>query len=395
MAERAQQTESTRTQTPPPIAGARGAHRFARGTIPPAVPAAQPWRHESAGDGRWRESWPVKLSRRALTVPATLLIASVYIALLPVTCTYGLIADTIRRRPQLIARFHLMMAAILGLHVIGLIALFAIWLGSGRFLGVNHAAFQRWSFGLERWWGNAIIRSGEVLYDFQIIVLGDDCLEPGPVLVFARHTSIIDTMLPLRLIENWHGMVARIVKKHVLLWDPCVDGISQRMPRTFVRRGSNDHEAQLDNVRKLSGGMGENDALWMYPEGTRFTANKRQRILDRLAEKDPEAFARAEQLEYTLPPRPGGTLALLEQCDGMDVVFCAHTGMELANRLDNFLAGSLYKRRARVEFWRVPAAEIPKGREQRILWMHEQWRKVDRWVAQRQDADITEALKHQ
>lgn len=343
----------------------------------------------------WRESWLRKLGRRAISVPLTFVITAVYVAVLPVALVYGSIADGVRRRPQLAARFHLMMVSILLLHCFGLIALMAIWLGSGRFAGLGRDRFVRWSFELERWWGDLIIRIGERLYDFEIIVLGDECLESGPVVVFARHTSIIDTMLPLRLIENWHGMFARIVKKQELLWDPCVDSISQRVPRTFVRRGSDDHSTQLDNVRKLSGGMGARDALWMYPEGTRFTAKKRERVLASIAARHPDKLDRAEEFQYTLPPRPGGTLALLEQCEGMDVVFCAHTGMELANRLKDFFAGSLYKRKARVEMWRVPASEIPKGDEARLQWMHEQWLEVDRWVAQRQDPDITEALKHQ
>jgi len=336
-----------------------------------------------------------KLSRRSLSVPVTFVITFIYLALLPVLCLYGLIADTIRRRPQLLIRFHASMSSIMSAHVIGLVALFGIWIGSGRFLNLNHDTFQRWSFRLEQWWGDLIFRIAEFCYGAEFIVLGDECLEPGPVVVFARHTSVLDTMLPLRLIENWHGMVARIVKKHVLLWDPCVDSISQRLPRTFVRRGASDHERQLDMVRQLSGGMGTNDALWMYPEGTRFTAKKRQRVMDSLAQRHPDALERAQQFEYVLPPRPGGTLALLEQCEGMDIVFCAHTGMELANRLENFKSGSLYKRKVHIEFWRVPAVEIPKGREERIAWMHEQWLRVDRWVAQRQDPDITEALKHQ
>lgn len=343
----------------------------------------------------WRESWSRKLGRRAISVPMTFLITAIYLVVLPFALAYGLLADGLRRRPQLIVRFHVMMFSILALHCLGLVALFGIWIGSGRFLGLGRDRFWNWSFNLECWWGDLIIRIGERIYDFEIVVLGDECLESGPVLVFSRHTSIIDTMLPLRLIETWHGMVARIVKKQELLWDPCVDSISQRVPRTFVRRGSSDHTTQLDNVRKLTGGMGSRDALWMYPEGTRFTAKKRERVLASIAERHPEKLEQAKQFEYTLPPRPGGTLALLDQCEGMDVVFCAHTGMELANRLEDFLHGSLYKRKARVELWRVPASEIPKGDEARLEWMHQQWLKVDRWVAQRQDPDITEALKHQ
>jgi hypothetical protein len=56
-------------------------------------------------------------------------------------------------------------------------------------------------------------------------------------------------------------------------------------------------------------------------------------VLARLAIKTPEAAARASRLKHVLPPRPLGTLSLLEARPDMDVVFCAHTGLEETNRL--------------------------------------------------------------
>ncbi|MEM9491267.1 MAG: 1-acyl-sn-glycerol-3-phosphate acyltransferase, partial [Myxococcota bacterium] len=180
--------------------------------------------------------------------------------------------------------------------------------------------------------------------------------------------------------------VARIVKKHQLLWDPCVDGISHRLPRTFVKRGSGDPEREFERLRTLAQGMGERDGLWIYPEGTRFTPDKQRRVLARLRDRHPEAAQRAARLTCTLPPRPGGTLALLDHCPGMDVVFCAHTGLEGANRLENLIRGSLLDQTVKVQFWRVPAAEIPAGDEERMAWMHEWWERIDRWVVANQSS---------
>ena len=335
----------------------------------------------------------VKHGRRLITIPSFTLLATAYVALLPPLLAYGVLADLLRRRPMLLLRFHLTMAGVLVWHVVGLVLLLAYWLGCGLWSGVRPRRWLAYNRRLEGWWGSWVIAIAERCYGMRIEVTGDrEAFARGPVLVFARHTSVIDTMLPLRLIEHWHGMTARIVKKRILLWDPCVDVVSHRMPRTYVRRDSNNHGRELELVRRLTEGMGPHDALWMYPEGTRFTPSKRARVIDKLRSGHPDAAARAEALRFTMPPRPGGTMALLDACPGTDVVFCAHTGMEGANRLENFINGSLLRRRVRVELWRVPAAEIPADAQARLVWLHEWWTRIDRWVEAHQDPDLTELL---
>ncbi|MBT8494671.1 MAG: hypothetical protein KJO07_16570, partial [Deltaproteobacteria bacterium] len=74
------------------------------------------------------------------------------------------------------------------------------------------------------------------------------------------------------------------------------------------------------------------------------------------------------------------------------VVFCAHTGMEGANRLENFINGSLFQRKIEVELWRVSADEVPEDPEEQIEWLHGWWKHMDRWVAEHQDRDLTELL---
>ena len=340
-----------------------------------------------AQDDMWHEPALTTFVRRLISVPGLFLITGIYLALLPVFLAYSVVADLLRRRPMLLARFHVAMVSVLLWHIVGVLALFLWWIAGCRWLGYQPRNWRAWNRRLEGWWGSWVIGIAAKIYNMSMEIEGDEHLAPGPILIFARHTSIIDTMLPLRILEHYHGMIARIVKKRELLWDPCVDGVSHRLPRTFVRRGSNNHERELELVRTLTNGMGEYDALWIYPEGTRFTPQKRARVLERLHERHPEAAQRAERLRNTLPPRPGGALALLDQCNGMDVVFCAHTGMEGANRLENVINGSLLGKTVKVRFWRVPAADIPANREERLLWLHSWWERIDRWVESNQDRD--------
>jgi len=282
--------------------------------------------------------------------------------------------------------------SILMWHVVGLVCLFVYWIGCLRWLGFKPNKWMQWNAALEGWWGDRIIWLAEFWFNAHFDVEGAELLAPGPVVVFSRYSSVIDTMMPLRFIEHYNGMIARIVKKRALLWDPCIDSVSRRMPRTFVRRGSGDPEREREMIRALTAGMTEREGLWMFPEGTRFTPSKRQHILTKLRQQHPQAAKRAAQLRYTLPPRPAGAIAVLDCCAEMDVVFCAHTGLEGANRLENFINGSLYKRTIKVKFWRIAAADIPTDTVGRIEWIHRQWLKVDKWVEENQDPDLTALL---
>lgn len=380
---------ATNPQLPTESAARRRApaRRFPRGTHP-GMDEPGPWTLEP-GDGSWQEPLLSIWSRRLLTIPGLWILTALTTALLAPALAFAIPYDLVRRRPMLLTRFILCMWATIAWHNVGLAAMFLWWIAGLRWLGLEPRRWVQWNRMIEGWWGNLIIGIPELCYGMRVEVEGDELLLPGPVLIFSRHASVIDTMLPLRILERWHRMVARIVKKRELLMDPCVDGISQRMPRTFVRRGSSNPERETALLGRLTGGMDADDGLWIYPEGTRFTRAKRDQILSRLETKDPEAAARAAELTHTLPPRPAGTAALLKHCRGMDVVFCAHTGLEAANRLENLLNGSLYKRRVVVKFWRVPAAQVPVDPGEQIRWMHRQWKRVDRWVAEHQDPDIT------
>ena len=93
-----------------------------------------------------------------------------------------------------------------------------------------------------------------------------------------------------------------------------------------------------------------------------------------------------EMLDYTrslravLPPRLGGTLALLEAAPEADVVFCAHTGFEGTASIGDIWSGRLIHRVIRIEFRRIPRHAIPEDREARLDWLLDEWGRIDRWV---------------
>jgi 1-acyl-sn-glycerol-3-phosphate acyltransferase len=177
-------------------------------------------------------------------------------------------------------------------------------------------------------------------------------------------------------------MRLRYILKRELLWDRCLDIVGNRLPNVFVDRFSDDSAREIRRARELAGDLGPRDGLVMYPEGTRFSEEKRKRVLERLhREGDAKMLECARSLQFVLPPRPGGTLGLLDAAPESDVVVCAHTGFEGAGSLAHIWRGSLVNQTIRVHFLRIPRDAIPTAREARLTWLLEEWRRVDAWVA--------------
>ena len=90
----------------------------------------------------------------------------------------------------------------------------------------------------------------------------------------------------------------------------------------------------------------------------------------------------AEQWTQLLPPRPSGTLALLEVNPGRDVLMCAHAGFEGSASFQSLFNGEWVGKAIGIRFWRVPHAELPADREQRKQWLYEQWQRMQEAVEQ-------------
>jgi len=82
-----------------------------------------------------------------------------------------------------------------------------------------------------------------------------------------------------------------------------------------------------------------------------------------------------------LPPRLGGTLALLDACQA-DVVVMAHRGLDGFARVADIWRGAMVRRQVDVEFWRIPRNQIPEGRNERADWLFDLWGRVDTWVGE-------------
>ncbi|MEE2830651.1 MAG: 1-acyl-sn-glycerol-3-phosphate acyltransferase [Myxococcota bacterium] len=237
-------------------------------------------------------------------------------------------------------------------------------------------------FTLQRFWVAFLFSASRLLWGFRMEVENAELAREGPYLLFARHASLADTLLPLVTIGH-PAPHLRFITKSQLLWDPCIDIVGNRIPNAFVARGGRDPEGDIRRVRAMAEGLTEAEAVLIFPEGTRFSPEKKARLLERLEEKgEEETAAYARGLTHTLPPRTGGTLALIDAAPGVDVLFMAHVGTEGSATATELWQGRFIGQEVRVDFWRVPASEIPTSPGEREDWLRQQWQRMDAWVGE-------------
>lgn len=318
--------------------------------------------------------------RRALTVTGYIGLTFLIWLLLPILLPLALASDLARRKRLVATRCVAMLAVYLACETAGILTSGALWLARNT-VGIETDRYVALHYALQLRWARTLFRAACRIFSFRLEIEGEDDVGSGPLLVFIRHASLADSLLPANVLTERHGYRLRYVLKRELLWDACLDLVGNRLPNVFVRRGSGDGAREIDATRRLALGVAEHEGVLIYPEGTRFTPAKRERALARLAEgRNPERVERARGMQHVLPPHLGGPLALIETGARCDVLFFSHTGLEGAASIRDIWHGALVGRHIRVRLWRVPRAQIPAGRAERIAWLDAEWSKVDEHV---------------
>jgi 1-acyl-sn-glycerol-3-phosphate acyltransferase len=327
--------------------------------------------------------------RRFVTIPGFTLGLVAWLMAAPIWLPMAAAVDLVRGNRGVALRSAGVVTVYLSCETIGIIASGGVWIW--RFTGRLDA--EQWDdihYRLEAWWGATLFRAVVRLFGMRVVVEGenDASLERGPYVLLPRHSSTGDTLLASALISRPHGLRLRYVLKRENLWDPCLDIVGNRLPNVFIDRFSADSASETSKIREIARDLGPRDGVLVYPEGTRFSSVKRDRVLASLQEKgETKLLDYANSLSRVLPPRPGGTLGVLDAAPEADVVFCAHTGFEGAASITQIWQGALIGRVIRVHFRRVPRAAIPRTREELIAWLLTEWQRVGDWVEREQSLD--------
>ncbi len=320
--------------------------------------------------------------RRAVTIPAYLLALALFAALYLAALLPVLALDLALRRRLAALRFLTAVLVYLAFECLG-VAWIAVLLLARR-------ATQDRLFRLECFWASAVLGLLLRLFGMRLEVRGLEAARPGPLLVMGNHTSVADVLIPATLVSARQGIRLRYVAKLELIWDPCVDLAGHLLPNVFVRRGSADTPGDVARAQRLLDGLGREDGVFIYPEGTRYTPARRDQVLAARAAEGAPSLERDRRLRHLLPPRLGGVLGLFERNPGADVLLFGQVGLEGVRRIPDLWNGALIGRTLRVEFWRRPWSEVPPGRPGQIEWLYREWERLDDWLA-RQRASVAPA----
>ncbi|MFT3707012.1 MAG: 1-acyl-sn-glycerol-3-phosphate acyltransferase [Archangium sp.] len=313
--------------------------------------------------------------RRLVTVPGVMLALAIVLTIFPLLVVLALFVDLVRLAKSFsTTRLTVFLLAFLVVENVGLLLLFWTFLSTRAGTRPRHAR----TFAIQRLYTAAHLASVTRIFSLRFVVEGDSAV-PGPLLVFVRHASLVDVLIPGGFLANRHLLELRYVLKKELLVEPCLDIAGHWIPNHFVDRSGLDTDAELAKVRALKTDIGPTEGVVLYPEGTRFSRGKRKAIIEKLPAGSAER-AHAESLRHLLPIRKGGALALLEAAPSCDVLFVGHHGLEGLTRLGDIWRGTLVGKTVTVRFWREPANSVPSSEEQRITWVRERWMRVDDWL---------------
>jgi 1-acyl-sn-glycerol-3-phosphate acyltransferase len=274
------------------------------------------------------------------------------------------------------------------LESVGLAVAFVLWLASGFGSKLRSPLFQRAHYAVLRALLGEVLATARVLFHLEIVQDGtgwsplDDGV-PGSenaMVVLSRHAGPGDSLLLVRTLMNRdHLRRPRIVLKDTLQLDPLLDVYLNRLPNAFLTPGRSD---LAERIGELATGLGDEDAVLIFPEGGNFTKHRRMRAIDRLRGNGMVGLAdRAEGMEHVLPPRTAGVAAALAAAPHADVVFVAHTGLEHLSTPADLWDGLPMDAVVRMRWDFVPAAEVPRDRAAQEDWLFDHWAQIDRWVA--------------
>ena len=274
-----------------------------------------------------------------------------------------------------------LIASVVMVDLVGQIVVFGVWL-QGPF-GMNRTSprIQDKYQKIMTWYTTKIT---EAIAKFAPLPVDgselDESLLSGNAIVVARHRSIFDALIPAVLFGR-RGLLTLYTLKDELQWGPNLDIVGHRMGHVFVNRSSKDLETELQPIRDLAARIDKDSVAVIFPEGTFFNQTRLKRAIKSLERRDPVRARMAAQFRHLLPPRPAGTLAMLEAAPDADVVLVGHVGFEPFGSVPEVFANIGDPRhRLRVKAWRFDRATIPTTRDEQIHWLFERWLQMDEWI---------------
>lgn len=314
----------------------------------------------------------VRLAMLPLTVGFVMLVA----ALLMVSLVAGLLAAPFGRRRRVLR------VSAFGLAYCGM-ELAVLARGLAPLPTGNDDQLLRWALGV-------VLGAARRTFGFTVEIEGPGPASmegEGPVLVLARHGGPGDSFSLAYLLEAIYGRRVRIVVKDLLQLDPAVDLLLTRRGCCFIASGQRARNS--DRVAACSSGLGDREALLLFPEGENWTPRRRVRAIQRLRQRRRHRAANAAELmDNVLPPRPSGVAACLGARPGISVVVAAHSGLDRIVTFRQLWESIPFGSPMTVRFWPAQAPPGPQDGEEAVArWLTAEWAIVDEWIDRRRSLE--------
>jgi 1-acyl-sn-glycerol-3-phosphate acyltransferase len=338
------------------------------------------------------------LLRRVVLAPAVIALTVLALTTIPLWLLLAAVLSPLvpgRLRPLRllsIVLLHLVMESLI------LVELFGLWIASGFGLFLRRPFFQRIHYDIVQAYLVIFFQEARRVLRLEIVTEGPspDAYPGEPLLVCCRHAGPGDSFTLIYALMHWYGREPRVVLKRALAWDPAIGVILGRLPSRFISPNPRHGEDLESQIGDLARGLDDNDAFVIFPEGGNFTPRRRQRAIDKLRALGLERMARrADKMHNVLAPRPGGLLAALDAAPDADVMLVAHTGLDHLVTVADLWRELPMDKQIVMRWWRVPRADVPTGRAERIDWLFSWWELIDRWVDEHRSRDLPAARSRQ
>ena len=332
-----------------------------------------------------------RVLRRAVVAPAFVVLTVLIWVLLPVWLIAAFaISPSLPgrwRAPRLLWVVILYFTA----EAVMLVVLFGWWLASGFGRGIRKPYWEGIHYDLVQGAMWVFFREAKRVLHLEIATDGPtpDAHPGRPILVCCRHAGPGDSFILIHALMHTYAREPRVVLKDTLAWDPAIDVVLRRVPARFITPNPAAGEDLETKIAALASGLDENDAFVIFPEGGNFTPRRRERGIERLRKLGLDRMAeRAEAMTNVLAPRPGGLLAALDAAPAADVVLVAHTGLDHMLTVGDVWRELPMDKRILMRWWKVPRAEIPADRDERIDWLYGWWERIDRWIDEHRPEEL-------
>jgi 1-acyl-sn-glycerol-3-phosphate acyltransferase len=323
---------------------------------------------------------PTRHTTRVLIAILFVALAPIIVTLTPLAlCVAAVIDITTDRSRMAKTRLVAMAVSYVVLESIGILAAFGLWIATGFGLALDRPWSQRAHARVQGWWGHAIFASAHLWLRVRMQVENEGALNDRPIIIASHHASFFDALLPTELLHNSPDTFTRHVLKRQLAWDPCLGIYGHRRPNHFVERASATPSNERHQIESLAATADAHEALVIFPEGTFRSAVNFPRTMKRFTRTDPDRADRLD-LTHTLPPKPGGLLALMRGAPHADIVFIGHVGFAAFGSLRDIAANVPFTDPVRVRMWRVPRAAFGNDPHKQLLEIDRRWQELDDWI---------------